>query len=219
MFSSILFSWALSRTFVMYREHQAIIAAWAARRSENLARVLQFCIVSQRRKFFNVPADMETAILGLPEVPGVLYGWRARAWDEVWERREDTAWHCRDILSHGLGRRARADCLLAYISGFYGLNVAKAGFACQLAFGVSGCLDTVNVARLGLPAAYCKGFSTLRTPRGRWRRVARYNATVYRHGGPARLWDDWCRAVADRYPGRFPAAWDVSAYHLECLGV
>ena len=203
----------------MYREHQPIISAWAARRPENLERVLQFCILSQRRHFFNVQADMETVIQGLPEAPGVLYGWRARAWDEAWARRDEAAWHCRDILEHGFRRRERADCLLSYLSGFYGLNVAKAGFACQLAFGVSGCLDSVNVARLGLPVNYCKGFSKLVTPAGRWRRVARYNATIYRYGGSARLWDVWCQVMSDRYPSRFPAAWDVSAYHLQCLGV
>lgn len=202
----------------MYRVHQAAVSQWARRRPENFARVLQFCIMSQRRKFFNVPAAMAEAIAEGPETAGLLYGWRARAWAEIWDNRDAIFWHCQDIAAHGLRRRETADYMLAYLAGQFGLDVAKAGFACQLIYGVSGCLDSVNNGRLGL-RRFAKGFSTLRTPAARRRRAAAYNGRVYRLGGPAVLWDDWCREMSRRYPSQFPRAYDASALHLECIGV
>jgi len=182
-----------------------------------MARVLQFCIISQRRRFFNIPAAMETAILELPEIEGVLYGWRYRAFIEIWEAREAIFWHCEDIWSTEACKREKADFLLIHLAALYGLNVAKAGFACQLLYGVSGCLDSVNVARLGLPSEFCKGFSALRTPRGRRRRVSLYNGTVYRLGGTEYLWNSWCQVIAEKYPQQFPTAYDASGHHIACL--
>ncbi len=198
----------------MFREHQPIIGTWARSSPENLARTIQFCIISARQKFFNVPALIQEA-----HAPGsgALYGWKSDAYREVWEQREAIWWTCCDIWY--LGGPERDDTLLGYLSGLHGLNCAKAGFACQLAFGVSGCLDTVNNARLGLPPRYLANFGQLRTVRARARRAAAYNKTIAGLGGTATLWDDWCAAMATRYPAQFPTAHAASAFHLTCLNL
>ena len=108
--------------------------------------------------------------------------------------------------------------MLAYLSTLYGLGCVKAGFACSLAYGVSGCVDSVNAARHGLnPARGLLRSGRHRTAKGRARRARRYNALVARLGGTAVLWDTWCGAMAERYPARFETAHDASAWHLECL--
>ena len=108
---------------------------------------------------------------------------------------------------------------VAYLASLYGLNVAKAGFVCQLAYGLSGCLDTINVQRLGLRPRAFANFSQLKTPQGRQRRATHYNAVVREAGGTETLWNAWCASVSERYPAQFPTPNHVSALHLECLGI
>ena len=203
----------------MYREHQPIISTWARANPDNLARVIQFCILSARVKFYNVPADIEIAARGGVDSLGVLFGWKTRAYAEAWERRAEIHWNCEDIWEGPGARRERANALLGYLAHCYGLNVAKAGFVCQLAYGVSGCLDSVNIGRLGLSPRLCANYGQAKTPKRRRRMAGVYNGVVYRLGGPARLWDDWCAAIAERYPNKFPTAESASAWHLTCLQI
>ena len=199
----------------MYQRHQPIIAAWARKSPENLARVIQFCIISMRRRFYLVPALVEEAE---QEGSGALYGWKHAAYREAWENRDAIYWNCEDI-ARTEDPGDRADYLLAYLASLYGLNVAKAGFVCQLAYGLSGCLDTVNVQRLGLRPRAFANFSQLKTPQGRQGRAVQYNAVVREAGGTETLWNAWCASVSERYPAQFPTPNHVSALHLECLGI
>lgn len=198
----------------MYSQHQPVIARWARTSPENLAQVIQFCIISARQKFFNVPALVQEAH---HESSGALYGWKNAAYYQAWDRRAETYWQCEDIAR--LGGPQQADYLLSYLAGMYGLNTAKAGFACQLAYGVSACLDSVNIKRLKLPRRFCANFFQLRTRQGRLARANRYNLAITRLGGTETLWDDWCAEISTRYPSQFPTPDHASAWHLECLGI
>lgn len=207
----------------MFRKHQPIISKWARRSPENLARVIQFCIVSAREKFYDVPALLETCATEGPETANVLFGWKSRAYAEAWEQREAIHWTCEDVViqsgdPNNMGKMY-ASYLLSYLATLHGLNLAKAGFVCQLAYGVSGCLDSLNVARLNLPARFCANHSQLKTPIGRLHRAVKYNRAIDGAGGTAKLWDDWCGHVSTRYPARFPDAETVSAHHLTCLNI
>jgi len=203
----------------MYQKHQPIISAWARAHPDNFARVMQFCMISARVRFQNVPATIEAAEQG---DPGALFGWKQRAYQEAWFRRHDLRWNCEDIFQSDEAPETKANHLLSYLAHeVYGLNTAKAGFFCQLVYGVSGCLDAVNVDRLGLPKRFCPNFYTLRTPQARLRRAGIYNTTVQHLGGTVTLWDDWCEAVSARNDRQSPftTAEDVSAWHLECLNL
>ena len=145
----------------MFRNHQPTISQWSRKSPENLATILQFCTISVRQKFFNVPALIEEAGRA---GSGALYGWKMDAYREAWEKRGEIYWNCEDIFE--AGGKDRDHYLLAYLSGQYGFNCAKAGFACQLAYGVSGCIDSVNAARLGLPPRAYANFFQLKTPKG-----------------------------------------------------
>ncbi len=199
----------------MFETHQPVISAYARAGPDGLARVLQFCVMSARERFYNVPALMEEAQAG---DPSALFAWKARAYNEIWLERRAIYWNCQDIWTGGAPERARANALLAYLSTLYGLGSVKAGFACSLAYGVSGCVDTVNAARFGLdPARGVLRSGRHRTPKGRARRASQYNALVRRLGGTAVLWDTWCGAIAARYPARFETPHAASAWHLDCL--
>lgn len=212
----------------MFQEHQPVISKWARSSPDNLARVIQFCVVSAREKFYNIPAHLETAALGGPEAGAVLFGWKLRAYNEAWTEREAIYWNCEDIMARTIADypigilntgRMYPSYLLSYLATLHGLNLAKAGFVCQLAYGVSGCLDSLNVARLNLPARFCANHGQRKTPMARLHLAVKYNKAIDAAGGTAKLWDDWCAHISARYPGRFPTADAASAWHLTCLSI
>lgn len=202
----------------MYQTHQPIISGWAQAHPDNLARVIQFAILSARVQFSRMPYVIEHAARG--ESGDGFYGYKVRAYAEAWHRREAHHWHLLDIWSNPWDcRRERANQVLDYLCGnVYGLSTVKAGFVAQMVFGVSGCLDSVNTQRLELPTRYARICPTT-TPPARRRLIQKYNGMIYRLGGPRKLWDDWCAVIARKYPATFRNAHDASAYHLECLGL
>ena len=200
----------------MYANHQPIISEWARRSSDNMARVLQMTVISARQKFFNVPALMEQAESNDPS--GALYGWKVRAYNEFWSMRHEIHWQCQDIMQTP---ETAEDNLVAYLASLHGLGFAKAGFAVQMLYGLSGCLDSVNIQRLGIDPYITRSRAGERPVKlGTYRdRVAKYNHVCHLFGGSAKLWDDWCEAIARRYPSQFKDANAVSAYHLACFGM
>lgn len=169
----------------LFSNHQPIISDYARARPAGLAHVVQFCIMSARERFYNAPALMEEARAG---DLSALFAWKARAYNEAWVNRRDIYWNCEDTWERG--GAGRENDLLAYLSSLYGLGSVKAGFACSLAYGVSGCLDTINATHYGLRRD--RGLLRAgrhKTAKGRARRAAQYNALVRRLGGTAHLWD------------------------------
>jgi hypothetical protein len=208
---------------VMFSLHQDAIGEWARAHPDNLARVIQFAILSARVKFMNMPATIEDALRGRD---GVLYGHKAHAWHAAWQEREANHAMLMDIDGCPipyLRLHEYADMLVLYLSQLDGLGLVKGGFVAQMAFGVSGCIDAVNVARFGLKAGTFTNYRTrpkrIRTLAGRLGAVQWYHSLVYECGGPARLWDEWCSAMNDRYPTIWRGPFGVSEYHLDCLRV
>ena len=204
----------------MYRDHQPTISTWARRSPENLARTIQFVVASAREKFYNVPVVMMEATEGRP---GVLFSWKLEAWNHAWDSRESVFHQCEEIVRLYPLRRERGPALIRYLAGLPGLNLAKAGFVAQLAYGCGGCLDTVNLSRLDLPLDIDDNrryrMKRQTTPAKRLALARWYCETCERLGGVGRLWDDWCAEMSRRYPTQFPTADAASAHHLTCLGL
>jgi hypothetical protein len=200
----------------MFENHQPVIAGAAQSRADNLARVLQFVILSIRQPIRNMPADMETAIANGPDSANVLWGWKRAAFDAAWFHRYDHHWNLCDMLDHSDNEDELADCFVSYMALHPGFGPVKAGFVAQLALGVSGCLDQNNVKRFDLPPRKFDAhrFKAL-SATGRRKRVGEYNATVRRLGGTAALWNSWCDYVASR--DGIDTAHDVSRVHVDAL--
>ena len=205
----------------MFLEHQPAISAWARQRPENLARVIQFAAISARQPFQQIPLLMSLADLG---DKGTLFGWKKKAWDTA-KRDAKEIFHCCEAIAEERPLcRERAPALVRYLAGQPGLNLAKAGFVAQLAYGCAGCLDSVNARRLSLPPAWFASASSFRmkrqtTPARRLALARWYCETCERLGGVARLWDEWCAEISHIRPEKFPTPHDASIWHWKCLGI
>lgn len=97
-----------------------------------------------------------------------------------------------------------------------GLGPAKAGFVCQMVYGLSGCIDGHNLERFGLRE---RTFRYEKYWSARYRRtiVRSYNAFCRKVGGTKKLWDDWCAYVHKLDPVNYPSPEYVSELHLAPL--
>ena len=195
----------------MFAEHQPIIAAYAAEDAEAFRRVVRFVQLTIQQGLNQVPAAMRATERGDRVW---LWGFKGDAEDWFNANYVDVHRACVEYATAG-----DVDGLVAHLSQCPGLGLAKGGFVAQLVFGVSGCLDTHNIARYGLDpkivaARKVKRFETAR------KRAAAYNAACVQLGGCESLWDSWCEYVAAQ-PGYGTAlgAEGVSALHCVALGL
>lgn len=194
----------------MYNTHQKAIADHAAT-AEGFRRVVRFVLLTIQEPLHRMPAFMRTIDRG-DLTP--LWGFK-RAADEWWSENYQEAYGACSAFA----AVDDVDGLVAYLSQCPGLGYAKGGFVAQLAFGVSGCLDSHNLAQYGIDPAVVRGGKSKRFATAR-RRAAAYNAACRALGGTAALWDRWCHYVAAQAGyGKALGAEGVSALHCEALGI
>lgn len=206
----------------MFKRDQAIIAKFGRASPDNMARVLTFVILTIRQPLTRVGGDLASVVDSQGDgrdINGILYGFKHHAWVEVWEQRE-TLYHCAEELAyHSEDNDRLADALVRLFSDIHGIGWIKAGFAAQLLYGVSGCVDTHNLDRYGLNATTFK-YRQGQTTKTKARRARAYNALVNKLGGTEELWDSWCAYVAKGtaiHNQGWASADDVSAEHVRAI--
>ena len=208
----------------MFAQHQPILSQWARAKPENLARVAMFAAASARIPFAEVIAlfPLYGTSGETPNVrPRLAYGHRRVALADLEAGAKAIHWNLEDLFCQPEPRRLKADTMLRYAAGLPGLGLAKAGFFLQMAYGLSGCLDTHNLAHLGISPGLFRGRSVKdsKSPKTRARWASRYNGVIYRAGGTERLWDSWCSAIHARYPSTYSTPAAVSAGHLAAFSL
>ena len=199
----------------MFATHQPLIGRFARENPVNWARAIRFAIVSAHRPLWQMPGEMRKidlmgaeAASSATKQAGCEYTARyaPALFAACEERAESPYWQAGNaIVCHLAGRVP-------------GLGIAKAGFAAQLIYGLSGCLDTHNLRRFNLSVRRWQWSSYKGCrPATRERNVAEYNSAVDGLGGTAWLWDDWCRYVAGLDPVAYPTADRASELHIESV--
>jgi len=165
------------------------------------------------------------------EINGILYGFKLDSVLQIDAEAESMFYQAESIVFHATSEREAAENLLDLFTGIHGLGLAKAGFVCQLIYGVSACLDSHNIARFGIPWSHMKSatFKNARTLKTRRKWITRYCDYVEQCGGTESLWDSWCEFVYNRpdetgfkmngNQAAYKSAYHVSALHCESLGL
>ncbi len=218
----------------MFANHQQRISKYARQNPENMARVLKFVILTIRNRMFNLPADMETLDSGgetAEEINSILYGFKLDSINQIDAEAGALYWQAEEIVFHATSEREAAEGLLNLFTSVKGLGLAKAGFAAQLIYGVSACLDSHNLERFKINPNSIKSstFKNAKTHKTRAKYIARYCDYVEKCGGTESLWDSWCAYVYERpdavgfkmngNKSVYESAEHVSALHCESLGL
>lgn len=194
----------------MFAEHQPLLSNLGRSNAAGLERILTFVLCTIRQPLRIACIDYKSVrkgdsrpLFGMKHA-GLAYV-RANA-AELWERCEYLYETCDD--------EAAADLIVTTLCEVPGLGPAKAGFACQIIYGLSGCLDTHNLKRFNLPERTFRGREAKYSEK-RFRQIIRdYNAFCRRAGGAAFLWDSWCNGLAETDPINYPTGYRVSELHL-----
>ena len=122
--------------------------------------------------------------------------------------------------AHAKSDRELARAIIEILANVHGFGLVKAGFVAQLAFGVGGCLDTHNLRRFGISKTTFAKYKTLKTVKGRAKKLEAYLDACEAQGGAETLWDGWCNYVAARRPKFYVNGGEqVSALHVEALNI
>lgn len=183
----------------MFASHQKEIAAFAKQSPANTARVIEFVLVSIRRRFDLVKPMMkgecEVNTLDITK-RGIQYA------------RDNAIDLHAALFGEGMSNRDKMLALLAVP----GLGIPKAGFVMQLCCGVVGCMDTHNLRRFNLDA---KDFKSQGSVAAITKRIDAYMRVCEKAGGCEYLWDSWCELIAEKYPALFTDAEHVSRDHVD----
>lgn len=201
----------------MFATHQPIISAWARQSPENLARVMQFVIVTARNPFHRVPADLQ-ACDRPEEARSVLFGWKYDAFMSAWLGRDKHFAALERVTAPGYGPRYALAQQLEYLCLQPGFGPVKAGFVTQLVYGTGGCMDTHNMKLYGINPHAFDGIKN-KGPKGRRKTIQHYISVLGRAGSAGVLWDKWCEHMAAIYPQHYRHADHVSALHCTALGL
>lgn len=194
----------------MFAEHQPLISVSARRSPEGFKRVCQFVLATIRVRLPEACAATRKLASSGEREPLAYFGSKLDGLDYLDAHAEQLWSHC-EHLAATLNGRELENALVDVLMDIPGIGFAKAGFIAQLAYGVSGCIDTHNLVRFGMRMREFRSASGMST-RNRRRQVERYNETVAQCGGTAALWDAWCAYVSARQG--YGTADEISAMHL-----
>lgn len=196
----------------MFAEHQPQLARLGQSSPDGFTRIATFALCTIRQPLRIACADYklvrrgDTSSLFGAKHAGLAYIKRHAGY--LWERCE-----------YAYDDDNAADLIVTTLCEIPCIGPAKAGFIAQMCYGLSGCIDTHNLARFGIPERTFRG----REAKHSWPRVQTtirdYNAFCAKVGGTAALWDGWCTYLAERDPVNYPSAYHVSELHLAPLEI
>ena len=209
----------------MFKTHQKMIQDWvrADASGRNFGEVVRFVLCTIQTPLFRAVDDYQTLCYAPSQEEfedaqrRTLFGYKSQGWAkagedcELWYKTLCDMWATTDCAIE-----AEAIMTAYLVRHVPGLGFAKAGFVLQMAFGISGCIDTHNLKRFGIPERHfradgVKRWGTLR------RKALAYNDFVRSIGGTGKLWDTWCEYVAENQPLRYRSAWEVSELHAKAF--
>lgn len=185
----------------MYQDQVSIINAGMRADPDTFVRGVTFAVLSIRTQFVRVYEQMvEVENTGLNARS--LWGYKRGAYDFL-RKNKFALW----ALVSGADTSEEAISNLVSIPG---IGIVKAAFVAQMMGHDIGCLDTRNIARLGLdPREWRTDGEERKHGSAFKRKITRYvDAT---NGRAEELWNDWCEDVASVYK---TTAEDISRDHL-----
>lgn len=192
----------------MFKRDNPAINKIAQKSEHNLKHMLMMVSLSIKQPWHTVGKQM----LDVEESDGTsvyLWGNKRKTYNWLYADRLNAGKLYRDALTY----KDDPEALMHVFLRIPGIGLAKAGFCCQLFAGSVGCIDTVNVERLGITAFR---FNKNAKEGTKARKVQEYVAFCDKRRSEA-LWNLWCRQIAVTYPDHFADADVVSNAHVAYL--
>ena len=203
----------------MFRIHNPKINSYAQRNANNLADVIIMVSLSIQQRWSRV-GDMLSNVRLNKDNSLFLWGTKKRTYEYVITHKHFIYGSMLAVInSSNLTDHAKSISLMKIFLKIPGLNLAKAGFVCQLSAGLVGCMDIHNIKTYGVAAKsleYNKNCTTSRGLDNNRKKLIKYINLCHDYG-TENLWNSWCSMIATKYPKTFVDNNHVSELHYTYL--
>lgn len=194
----------------MYANHQPQLSHLGRNSADGFARIATFVLCTIRTPLRIAVEDYKQVRNG---DFSPLFGMKRTGISYINKFSEDLYSRCEYVYETADDETAE-NAILHILMNIPGIGPAKAGFICQMIYGLSGCLDTHNIIRFGIPERTFRGKEAKYSVKRLGQTVRDYNSFCRKVGGTAVLWDQWCEYVSNRDPVNYPTPERVSELHL-----
>ena len=203
----------------MFQIHNPKINYYAQRNADNMADVIMMVSLSIQQRWSQV-GSMLSDVRKNRDESIFLWNNKKRSYDYVSTHKHFIHGSMLAVInSTNLTDHAKAISLMKIFLKIPGLNLAKAGFVCQLVAGLVGCMDIHNIKTYGVEAKSLEYNKNCKTSRGidnNRKKLIKYINLCHDYG-TENLWNSWCSMIADKYPRDFVDGDHVSELHYTYL--
>lgn len=196
----------------MFNRDQPQLSALGRSGPDGFERICTFVLLTIRQPLRIACADYKLVRNG---DHGPLFGAKHAGLAYVQSHAEELLEECEECYAL-LDDEDAENAILHVLMRIPSIGPAKAGFICQMLYGLSGCIDTHNLTRFGLAERHFR-CDNRATAKRRAAIVRDYNSFCRKVGGTAALWNGWCDYLAARDPLNYPTGDRVSELHLAPL--
>jgi hypothetical protein len=181
-----------------------------------MAKVITFVYLTIQQSITTVEASMRD-VMRHGNKSKFLWGFKLEAYEWLQANKQAVYDNAMNLRNGFADPEVSALETLQYFASLPGLGLVKGGFANQLIFGETGCIDTHNLALFEVnpnrfrASAYKNVSARLQAVKAR-----DYADFCNDVGGPEFLWDNWCRFVSERNNGSW-SAHEISAMHVTAI--
>ena len=203
----------------MFKTHNPKINYYAQRNADNMADVIMMVSLSIQQRWSQV-GSMLSDVRKNRDESIFLWNNKKRSYDYVSTHKHFIHGSMLAVInSTNLTDHAKAISLMKIFLKIPGLNLAKAGFVCQLVAGLVGCMDIHNIKTYGVEAKSLEYNKNCKTSRGidyNRKKLIKYINLCHDYGTEY-LCISWCSLIADKYPRDFVDGDHVSELHYTYL--
>lgn len=189
----------------MYNTHAPLIKDFAASSADNLTDVVLMVVLSIQQNWLSVGDQLKDV-----KVNGIeskfLWGFKRDTYIWLERNKHKLYGQYRAVLNSTKDSESKADSMMKVFMRVPGLGLVKAGFACQLAGGLVGCIDSHNIKLYSIEPSVLK-VSNKMNPDTLAEKRKKYIKLCHLIG-TENLWNNWCNHLATK-----SKLWD-DAHHV-----
>jgi hypothetical protein len=185
----------------MYKIHAVNCQQYAQRSPDNLADIILMAVLSIRQPWLNIGEQLRDVRTNKQEAKS-LWGGKKKTYKYVMANKHKMFAQMQAVINSTKPDEAKAISLMNIFLRVDGLGIPKAGFVCQLAAGLVGCMDSHNIKMYGIDPATLSLTKKPKTKKGiatNDKKVLDY-VTLCHDYGTENLWNSWCNFLATKSP-------------------
>jgi len=199
----------------MYNIHAIKVQEFSQQTADNLVDVILMVLLSIQQNWLSVGIQLQD-VKENREASKFLWGNKRKAYNYITTNKHFMFGQFKAVLNSKQTDEQKADALMKIFLRVPGLGLVKAGFVCQLAAGLVGCIDLHNIRIYSIDEKALKISSKMSAALQAEKR--KKYITLCHAIGTENLWNNWCNHLATK-SDKWRDGNHVSEVHATYIGV